>query len=104
MSDSDYDDCYGVEMPHTYQEAKAKYEAWKQKVVIHVGDEVEYEWHGEINRFIVIEIRDDIAYGFGLLGNCDDCDNVGDFCHIDELKKTGRHFSQVTDLLKEMKG
>ena len=46
MSIQDKTSCFGfsltsaVTLNFSYQEAKAKYEAWKKKGVIHVGDEI----------------------------------------------------------------
>lgn len=83
----------------TYQEAKAKYDAWKKKKdKICVGDEVEYECDG-IVRFVVFGIVGNTAYGFKY--PCD-YDDVGEYCDIDMLTKTGRHFSEVEKLVEKM--
>lgn len=84
----------------SFQEAKAKYDAWKKlKEEIHVGDEVEYECFGSVVRFVVIEIYNKVAYGFKYPF---DHENIDDYCTVDKLKKTGRHFDEVEKLLKKM--
>ena len=107
MGVSTYEEVFGTEnfwkvlnkMP--YQEAKAKYEAWKrEKDKICVGDEVEYECDG-IVRFVVFGIVGNTAYGFKY--PCD-YDDVGEYCDIDMLTKTGRHFDYVEKLLEEIRG
>lgn len=86
-----------------YQEAKAKYEEWKkQKDEIRVGDEVEYVCCDETIRFVVTGINNGHwAYGFKY--PCD-YDESGEYCDLDQLRKTGRHFDEVAELLKKMKG
>ena len=87
---------------HSYQEAKAKYEEWKkQKAEIRVGDEVEY-YCGKNIRFVVCGIYKGIAYGFKYCTGFG-CLDMGDYCKIDELKKTGRHYDSVEKLLEEMR-
>lgn len=84
----------------SYQEAKAMYGAWKKdkdEDEIHIGDEVEYD---DI-RFIVTGLIGDRAYGFKY--PCD-YDDVGEYCDVDMLTKTGRHFDEVAELLKKMRG
>jgi len=84
----------------TYQDAKTKYDAWKKKKEqVRVGDEVEYECDGRV-RFVVLEIVGRKAYGFKY--PCDYAD-VGEYCDIDRLTKTGRHFPEVAELLKKMR-
>lgn len=100
--DDIYDSASGVLEKLTYQEAKAKYEAWKkQKAEIRVGDEVEY-FCGENIRFVVCGIDNGVAYGFRHRPDSEDLD-IGEYCEIDELKKTGRHFHEVEELLKKMR-
>ena len=85
----------------SYQEAKSKFEAWlKQKDEIRVGDEVEYECNGRV-RFVVLGIVGRTAHGFKY--PCD-CYDAGEYCDIDELTKTGRHFDEVEELIKKMRG
>ena len=86
----------------SYQEAKAKYEAWKrEKDKICVGDEVVYSLlEGGTCKFVVLGISGDKAYGFKYPGEYDDFD---EYCGIDFLTKTGRHFSEVEKLLEEMR-
>lgn len=68
---------------------------------IKAGDEVEYECCGEIVKFIVTGVNGSIAYGFK--SPCEYHD-VGEYSHIDGLHKTGRHFPEVVELLKKMRG
>lgn len=105
MTQEDIDECYDGWFPKTYQEAKAKYEAWKkQKDEIHVGDEVAFE----------------MAFGNGLDNNMkavalDQAATGEEWCVLTEngciethdeedLYKTGRHFPEVAELLKKMRG
>ena len=85
-----------------YQEAKAKYEAWlKQKDEIHVGDEV-IPTDTQYDPMIVTRIWMD--------DHSRDClDTLGlDGCICSFLtsnvKKTGRHFPEVAELLEKMRG
>lgn len=83
-----------------YREAKRKYEEWrKQKDEIRVGDEVEYECDG-IVRFVVTGFCGETAFGFKY--QCD-YDDVGEYCDIEDLRKTGRHFDEVAELLEKMR-
>lgn len=84
----------------TYREAKAEYERWKaDREQIHIGDEVEYECCDELVRFIVTGICGRTAYGFKI--SCD-YDDVGEYCDIEDLRKTGRSFHEIADALKKM--
>ena len=85
----------------SYQEAKEKYEAWKkQKEAIHVGDEV-IPIDTNYDTMIVTRIWTDDYWS--------DCiDTMGlDGCicsfHTSNVKKTGRHFDEVEELLKKIK-
>ena len=111
MKPEDKRECWGtdkyntINLGYSYQEAKAKYEAWKaEKAEIRVGDEVEYDGCGEMVRFVVTGIKDSTAYGFRKMYEYDDVSDVGEYCDIDMLKKTGRHFDEVAKLLKKMRG
>lgn len=89
----------------SYQEAKAKHEELKKfENEIRVGDEVEYSCLGGTHRFVVFGVESTIvgntAYGFKY--PCD-YNDVGEYCKIDMLTKTGRHFPEVEELLKKMK-
>lgn len=86
----------------SYQEAKAKYEAWlKQKDEIHVGDEV-IPTDTQYDTMLVTRIWMD--------DHSRDClDTLGlDGCICSFLtsnvKKTGRHFDEVAELLQKMRG
>ena len=93
----------GVAAEMTYQEAKARYDAWKkEKEEIRIGDEVEYEYGGEKIRFIVTGVKYSTAYGFRQIMEYEDVSDVGEYCDVDALQKTGRHFPEVAELLKKM--
>jgi hypothetical protein len=96
---------YSNFLEYSYQIAKARYEAWlKQKDEIHVGDEVAFE----------------MAFGNGLDNNMkavalDQATTGEEWCVLTEngcvethdeedLYKTGRHFDEVVELLKKMRG
>ena len=105
MTEKQRIECFGgatcnLDKYWTYQDAKEKYEAWlKKKEEIRVGDEVEYECCGEVVKFIVTGFIGSIVCGFKWPCGYDD---VGDYCRIEDLRKTGRHFPEVEDLLKKM--
>ena len=105
MSLTERDLCFGFPLPQevtmnlSYQEAKAKFEAWlKQKDEICVGDEVEY---GFI-RGIAFDVDEVIVEGLYIY----DEENVGKHFRWNkrDCKKTGRHFDEVAELLKKMRG
>lgn len=80
----------------TYQDAKAKYDAWKkQKDEIRVGDEVKENtglWTG-------------VVVGFDEFDNLTIMDRSGKSCggyKTRFFRKTGRHFDEVEELLKKM--
>lgn len=90
---------YKIASTMSYQEAKAKYEAWKkQRDRLRVGDEV-------LNHlgksYVIYEIKNNSAYGimFDEYPLSQEC-----FSIYDSNKKTGRHFDEVTELLKKMRG
>jgi len=81
----------------TYQEAKAKYDAWKaEREKIRVGDEVTATngtWKGIVMN---IDDTDDLTI----------MDSSGQSCNGYKKKyfrKTGRHFNEVAELLKKMR-
>jgi len=81
----------------SYSEVKAEYEAWKkQKDEIRVGDEV-YD-HTISGTGIVTNVVNknmvDIMWDDG---------SVNDSVSVKDLRKTGRHFDEVEELLKKMK-
>ena len=100
------EDCFDVEYEgipfvanmFSYQEAKARYEAWKkQKDEIHVGDE--YSDVGEV--FVVTNINNsDIASVIFTDGSVDEFSKK----ELRECRKTGRHFPEVAELLEKMRG
>ena len=81
---------------YTYSEAKAKYEAWKkQKDEIRVGDEVTEKYVGKA---IVTNIEFELCSVLWFDGSVDED------VPLKDLHKTGRHFDEVEELLKKMKG
>ena len=88
----------------SYQEAVDHFETWKteRNDLIKVGDEVVYSsnlYNYDV-KGVVLSPETDDEYAVILTS-----DNFRRIVAANtELKKTGRHFSQVTDLLKEMKG
>ena len=101
-------DCFGNEnvffdvlRDFSYQEAKAKYDAWKKKKnEIRVGDEV-IPMDTEYDTMIVTRTWKDDYWS--------DCVNTigfdGSICSFltSNVKKTGRHFDEVEELLKKIK-
>ena len=88
----------GVAVEMTYQEAKARYDSWKQEKEeeIHVGDEVE---DNDGTRGIVFGIN-----GTDLLGVCWEDERMSHFFWPKTYcRKTGRHFSEAEDLLKKIR-
>ncbi len=81
----------------SYQEAKAKYDAWrKQKCEIRVGDEVipdNNNWKGVV---VAIDCEFNDLTIMDLSGKSANYDAKG-------FSKTGRHFSQVEELMKKMR-
>ena len=82
---------------YSYQEAKAKYEAWKaekaKKDEIRIGDEVIY--HG--NKYVVGYVGVDEVYHI-VSRNWMRVVVQGDY----QIFKTGRHFPEVAELKKKM--
>lgn len=88
----------------TYQDAKAKYEAWmKQKDKIHVGDEVYHKELPEL-KIYVTDMDDNSFGGFALckMGNfCDYGDRFSE-CDVHQYKPTGRMLPNIVQLLNKM--
>lgn len=92
----------GCAFEMTYSEVKAKYESWKRKrEEIHVGDEVvpldtQYDTM-VVTKLWVSECHDEWV---------DTIASDGKFFSFlkTSIKKTGRHFDDVEELLKKMKG
>ncbi len=79
----------------TYQEAKAKYEAWKTEMSkIRVGDEVILK-DGNF-KYIVIGFHFNTAYLLASDGS------VSKF-PVNKLRKLNRHFNEMEELLKKIK-
>ena len=96
--------CFGVSSiqdvmkTYSYQEAKAKYEAWKKENdEIRVGDVIRHRKNHYANA-IVTYINDDkiyFVYGSGDFGFCHDAEKY--------WEKTGHHFDEVAELLNKIK-
>lgn len=98
--------CFDEVFSHTivstmsYQEAKAKYEAWlKQNDEIHVGDEIVgiYSDGEKTPPLVVLKVEGN--YYFGIYSK------TGEFIQGGlNYEKTGRHFDEVEELLKKIRG
>jgi hypothetical protein len=92
--DDIYDSATGVLEKLTYQEAKARYDDWKKgEDKIRVGDEVTSEYGDGV----VLDIVGRVIHILGKDGICNEYAEG-------EYAKTGRHFDEVEELLKKMKG
>ena len=105
MKPEDKEECWGtakyntINLGYSYQEAKAKYDAWKteKESKIEVGDEVMHKITKSIGIATWVDPEANyvhIVWSDGSTGNR----------KMDSLEKTGRHFNQVADLFKAMKG
>ena len=88
----------------SYQEAVEHFETWKteRNDLIKVGDEVVYSsnrYNYDVKGVVLSPETDD---EYAVILTSDKFRRV--VAANTDLKKTGRHFSQVSDLLKEMKG
>lgn len=106
LSSPDLYECYKssdiqkVMRTHSYQEAKAKYDAWKQeKEEIHVGDEV-ISTFGD--KMVVTHHWNQNDGTTGVSGFSADCSGL--YYDEIEVEKTGRHFPEVEELLKKLVG
>ena len=86
----------------TYREAKAEYERWKaDREQIHIGDEVEYDYScNDSVKFVVIGTNNGMAYGFKYPCETDD---VGEYCELEDIRRTGRSFPEIVAVLKKMR-
>ena len=80
----------------TYQEAKARYEEWKQKEEIEVGDELKDD---ENIRAVVLDILDADYESYEVITE----NGIVDEWQKGIVVKTGRHFSDIEELLKKMR-
>lgn len=107
MTEKQRIECFGgascnLDKYWTYQDAKTKYEAWKKKEEeIRVGDEV-VPLYAQYDTMVVTKLW---------VSECHDewVDTIasdGKFFSFlkTSIKKTGRHFDDVEELLKKMKG
>lgn len=80
---------------YSYQEAKAKFEAWKKhKGEIHVGDEVTSKFGDGV---VIDIVADESVHILGKDGHWNEYAEG-------EYRKTGRHFNEVEELMKKMRG
>ena len=108
----EYDDfvsCFGGKTEEavyelSYSEVKAKYEAWKkQKDEIRVGDEIVYADDPNKEKAIVLRLYQPKQYKPLADILCED-GTVVKMVNVESLAWTGRHFDEVEDMLKKMKG
>ena len=83
-----------------YQEAKAKYEAWKaEREQIRVGDEIVLN---ENEKMVVTRVtqvdHETFIQGVDENGECFEC------IEYNAVKKTDKHFPEVVELLKKIRG
>lgn len=79
----------------SYQEAKAKYDAWKQKKEeIRIGDEVRC-----MDRVGIVVRIDSMDGGSNVIWE----DGATAYIGIKDLTKTGRHFNEVESLMERMR-
>ena len=98
MNMQDYMQCFveDAALVMTYQEAKTKYDAWKKsKEEIRVGDEVRC-----MDRVGIVVRIDSMDGGCNVVWE----DGATAYIGIKDLTKTDRHFSEVDELLKKMRG
>lgn len=92
-----------------YSEAKARYDAWqKQKDEIRVGEEIECDGCNGQEKLIVFKINNGRYMGIGTAGDYSIFDSIFDAWNwVDAsnitLRKTGRYFPEVAELLKKMR-
>ena len=87
---------------YSYQEAKAKYEAWKKKDEIRIGDEVVYADDPNKEKAIVLRLYQPKQYRTLADILCED-GTVVKMVNVESLAWTGRHFDEVEELLKKIK-
>lgn len=104
MECSERYDCFGddneafVIGAYSYKEVKEKYETWKKsKDEIRVGDEVEI--CGTIGIVTKVPYLDEERVHYIAKSGATYCNNA-----YAEIKKTGRHFDEIEELLKKMRG
>ena len=107
MSPQERYECFNKVFSHmivstmSYQEAKAKYEAWKkQKDEIHVGDEIVgiYSDGEKTPPLVVLKVEGNYYY-YGIYSKTGEYTQGGL-----NYEKTGRHFPEVAELLEKMRG
>jgi len=104
LTDKDLQECFGYDLFTTaimnlsYQEMKAKFDAWKaEREQIRVGDEVEI--CGTIGIVTRVPYLDEERVHYIAKSGTAYCNNS-----YAEIKKTGRHFGEIEELLKKIGG
>lgn len=103
MTECERKECFGcstcdLDEYMTYKDAKAKYEAWrKQKDKIRVGDEVIYN-----SRTKAIVLKPETKERYGTILTTSELATIS--VSHDDLEKTGRHFDEIEELMKKMRG
>ena len=107
MTECERKECFGgstcdLDEYVTYQEAKAKYEAWKKKKEeIRVGDEVKFL---SLAKSGVVVSEDDTPNVVGDKAfNVVWEDGSTGYHYKKDLFRTGRHFDEVEELMKKMR-
>lgn len=103
MTDDELQSCFGYDLYSqvfkqlSYQDVKAKYDAWKkEKEEIHVGDEVKFGSRSGVVVRIDTEPKDS-----GVNVVCREGNTA--YIGMADVTKTGRHFDEVEKLLERMK-
>lgn len=98
MDMSTYAEIYDDKGFNSYREAKSKYDAWlKQKDEIRIGDELKDD---ENIRAVVLDIMHEDYVRYEVFTE----NGIVDEWQKGIVAKTGRHFSEVAELLEKMRG
>lgn len=105
MSQTEKNRCFGFSYPSevttnlTYQEAKSMFEKWMENEnEIRVGDEIYSD--GDYEKSVVMEIHGDGSVSVYTKNGC--IEHWWNKIH--NLKKTGRHFDEIVQLLNKIRG
>lgn len=105
MTDDELQSCFGYDLYSqvfkqlSYQDVKAKYDEWKsQKEELHIGDEVIYNG----DRVVVTDIFLQDITRLWIEGVTSSGKTVEAL--ESDIKKTGRHFAEIEELLKKLGG
>ena len=103
MNSEERYECFDMVFSHmivsnmSYQEAKAKYEAWKKKDEFKIGDEIKSKTTGNVG--VVIEVNKEHEYVNVIFPS----GTPWNF-HFEEIEKTGIYFSEALELMKKIRG